>query len=205
MIIVITGPSGCGKSTLAGRMLSEVENLEFSVSYTTREKRETERDGKDYYFVSEDEFKRMIQEGMFVEWAVVHGNYYGTSKEALVGKNAGGDLLLDIDVQGAKQVREKIEGAVLVFILPPLFPVLKKRLEQRAQDSPRVIAKRLEKAREEIEHYREFDYVVINDDLDLAAQELRSVIVGQRCRREVREKDILPILHSFIDGNERGG
>lgn len=201
MIIVITGPSGCGKSTLASRMLSEVENLEFSVSYTTRKKREKEREGKDYYFVSEDEFERMIQDGMFIEWAVVHGNCYGTSKKALEGKNTRGDLLLDIDVQGAKQVREKIEGTVLVFILPPLFPVLKKRLEQRAQDSHAVIAKRLEKAKEEIEHYREFDYIVINDDLDLAVQELKSVIVSQRCRREVREKDILPILHSFIDGD----
>ncbi len=201
MIIVITGPSGCGKSTLASRMLSELENLEFSVSYTTREKRETEREGKDYYFVSEDEFKRMIQDGMFIEWAVVHGNYYGTSNKALEGKKTGGDLLLDIDVQGAKQVREKIEGAVFVFILPPLFPVLKKRLEQRAQDSAPVIEKRLEKAKEEIKHYREFDYVVINDVLDLAVEELKSVIVSQRCRRENREKDILPILHSFIDGN----
>jgi len=201
MLIVITGPSGCGKSTLARRMLSEIENLEFSVSYTTREKRETESEGQDYYFVSEDKFKRMIRDDMFIEWAVVHGNYYGTSKKALEEKNTKGDLLLDIDVQGAEQVREKIEGAVFVFILPPLFPVLKKRLERRAQDSPPVIEQRLEKAKEEIEHYREFDYIVINDDLDLAAEELKSVIISQRCRKEIREKDILPILHSFIGGN----
>lgn len=201
MLIVITGPSGCGKSTLAGRMLSEVENLEFSVSYTTRKKRETEREGKDYHFVSEDNFKMMIRDDMFIEWAVVHGNHYGTTKKALEEKKAGGDLLLDIDVQGAKQVREKIEGAVFVFILPPLFPVLKKRLEQRAQDSPPVIEKRLEKAREEIKSYREFDYVVINDVLDLAVEELKSIIVSQRCRREAREKDIMPILRSFAGGD----
>jgi guanylate kinase len=201
MFIVITGPSGCGKSTLARRMLSEIENLEFSVSYTTREKRETESEGQDYHFVSEDKFKRMIRDDMFIEWAVVHGNYYGTSKKALEEKNTKGDLLLDIDVQGAEQVREKIEGAVFVFILPPLFPALKKRLERRAQDSPPVIEQRLEKAKEEIEHYREFDYIVINDDLDLASEELKSVIISQRCRREIREKDILPILHSFIGGN----
>ncbi len=200
MLIVITGPSGCGKSTLANRVLTELEDMAFSVSFTTREKRATEGEGKDYYFVSEVEFKKMIQDDMLVEWAVVHGNYYGTSRKELEEKTSRGDLLLDIDVQGAKQIREKIEEAVFIFILPPLFPVLKKRLENRGQDSPEAIQKRLEVAKEEIGHYREFDYVVINDNLDTAAEELKSVILSQRCRREIREKDIISILQSFSEG-----
>lgn len=200
-MIVITGPSGCGKSTLANRVLSEMKNVEFSVSFTTRERRKPEREGTDYYFVTEEEFKKMIQDDQFAEWAVVHGNYYGTSKKELAKKNAGHDLLLDIDVQGAKQIHSKLEEAVLIFILPPLFPVLKKRLEGRGQDSPSAIEKRLRVAKEEIRHYREFDYVVINDDLDVATEELKSVITSQRCLRERREKDIIRILESFTEGN----
>jgi guanylate kinase len=199
MLIVITGPSGCGKSTLANLVLEELENVEFSVSYTTRKKRSTELEGEDYYFVSGEKFRRMIQEDKFLEWAVVHGNYYGTPKEELEKKVAGGDLLLDIDVQGAEQVREKLEEAVFIFILPPLFPVLRKRLENRGQDSLPVIEKRLEVAKEEIKHYRKFDYVVINDELDRAVEELKSVILSQRCRREIREKDIIQILRSFAE------
>jgi guanylate kinase len=197
MLIVITGPSGCGKSTLANRMLTELENVEFSVSYTTRRKRSAEIEGKDYYFISEEKFRRMIQEKKFVEWAIVHGNYYGTSKNELEKKAAEGDLLLDIDVQGAEQIRKKHKEAVFIFILPPLFPELRKRLEERGQDSLPIIQKRLEMARDEIQHYREFDYIVINDELSKAAEELKSVLLSQRCRREVREKEIMPILLSF--------
>ena len=201
MLIVITGPSGSGKSTLANRMLEEIENVEFSVSYTTRPKRESEREGKDYHFVSEEEFKSMIREEKLVEWAVVHGNYYGTPKSELPRVTEERTLLLDIDVQGAGQIREKHEEAVFVFILPPLFPVLQKRLETRGQDSPAVIQRRLEVAKKEILQYREFDYVVINDELDKAAEELKSIILSRRCLRENREKEITPILRSFIEGN----
>lgn len=200
MLFVITGPSGCGKSTLVKHMLAELENVEFSVSYTTRQKRGAEIEGKDYYFISEEKFKRMIQEKKFVEWAIVHGNYYGTSKDELEKKETDGDLLLDIDVQGAEQVREKLKEAVFIFILPPLFPELRKRLVEREQDSLPIIQKRLKVARGEIKHYREFDYVVINDELSKAAEELKSVILSQRCRREVREKEIMPILLSFAHG-----
>jgi guanylate kinase len=204
MLIVITGPSGCGKSTLANRMLTELENVEFSVSYTTRRKRSAEIEGKDYYFVSEEKFKGMIQEKKFVEWAIVHGNYYGTAKNELEKKATEGDLLLDIDVQGAEQIRERHKEAVFIFILPPLFPELRKRLEERGQDSLPIIQKRLEMAREEIQHYREFDYIVINDELGKAAEELKSVLLSQRCRREVREKEIMPILLSFAHGGIEG-
>lgn len=202
MLIVITGPSGSGKSTLAKRMVGEIENVEFSISHTTRQKRDAEIEGKDYHFVSEEKFKRMIQEKKLVEWAVVHGNYYGTSKNGLARVSKKVDLLLDIDVQGAGQIREKHMKSVFVFILPPLFPVLQKRLEMRGQDSLPAIQKRLEVAREEIKHYREFDYVVINDELDKAAEELKSVILSRRCLRENREKEIIPILRSFAQGRD---
>jgi len=152
MVIVITGPSGCGKSTLANRMLAELENVEFSVSFTTRKKRDTEIEGKDYYFVSVEKFKKMVQDDKLIEWAIVHGDYYGTSKSELERKAREGDLLLDIDVQGARQIREKNIEAVFIFILPPLFPELRKRLEKRGQDSLPIIQKRLEVAREEIKH-----------------------------------------------------
>lgn len=202
MLIVITGPSGSGKSTLAKRMVGEIENVEFSISHTTRQKRDAEIEGKDYHFVSEEEFKRMIQEKKLVEWAVVHGNYYGTSKNELARVSKKVDLLLDVDVQGAGQIREKHMESVFVFILPPLFPVLQKRLEKRGQDSLPAIQKRLEVAREDIKHYREFDYVVINDELDKAAEELKSVILSRRCLRENREKEIIPILRSFAQGRD---
>jgi len=143
----------------------------------------------------------MIQDEKFVEWAVVHGSYYGTPKKTLETKATDGDLLLDIDVQGAEQIREKHEEAVFIFILPPLFPELRKRLEKRGQDSESVIQKRLEVARAEIQRYREFDYVVINDELTKAVEELKSVILSQRCRREIREKEIMPILRSFAEGD----
>lgn len=201
MFIVITGPSGCGKSTLAHLMLEELENVAFSVSYTTRKKRDTEIEGEDYHFVSTETFEKMIQDEKFVEWAVVHGSYYGTPKKTLERKATDGDLLLDIDVQGAEQIREKHEEAVFIFILPPLFPELRKRLEKRGQDSESVIQKRLEVARAEIQRYREFDYVVINDELTKAVEELKSVILSQRCRREIREKEIMPILRSFAEGD----
>ncbi|UCE40325.1 MAG: guanylate kinase [Candidatus Aminicenantes bacterium] len=201
MLIVITGPSGCGKSTLANLMLTELENVEFSVSYTTRKKRDAEIEGKDYFFVSKETFERMIQKEELAEWAVVHGCYYGTPKNTLERDSVDRDLLLDIDVQGAEQIREKHEGAVFVFILPPVFPELRERLEKRGQDSLPIIQKRLDTAREEIQRYREFDYVVINDELSKAAEELKSVILGQRCRREIREKEILPIMRSFAEGD----
>lgn len=201
MLIVITGPSGCGKSTLANLVLEELENVAFSVSYTTRRKRDTEIEGEDYHFVSPETFEKMIQDDKFVEWAMVHGNYYGTPKNALERKAMGEDLLLDIDVQGAEQIREKHEEAVFIFILPPLFPELRKRLEKRGQDSESIIQKRLGVAREEIKRYREFDYVVVNDELSKAVEELKSVILSQRCRREIREKEIMPILRSFAEGD----
>lgn len=199
MLFVITGPSGCGKSTLAGRVLEELDNIDFSVSYTTRKKRNSEEEGKDYYFVSEGEFKRMIEDMKLVEWAVVHGNYYGTSKRELEKKATKGDILLDIDVQGAHQIKEKFKKTVFVFIMPPLYLELKKRLKKRGEGSPESINERLDVAKKEIRHYHHFDYIIINDLLEKAVEELKSIILSTRCRFDPCKKEIMLILRSFSE------
>lgn len=199
MLFVITGPSGCGKSTLAGRVLEELDNIDFSVSYTTRKKRNSEEEGKDYYFVSEGEFKRMIEDIKLVEWAVVHGNYYGTSKRELEKKATKGDILLDIDVQGAHQIKEKLKKTVFIFIMPPLYLELKKRLEKRGEESPESINERLDVAKKEIRHYHHFDYIIINDLLEKAVEELKSIILSTRCRFDPCKKEIMLILRSFSE------
>ncbi len=201
MLFVMTGPSGCGKSTLAKRVLNELEKVEFSVSFTTRRKRTSEVEGQDYHFISEKEFKRMVQDDCLVEWAEVHGNFYGTAKEELAEKGMRADLLLDIDIQGAKQIKQKYVDAVFIFILPPIFPELRSRLEKRGEEDQEAIRRRLEMAKREIKYYREFDYLVVNDDLEKATEELRSIILSQRCRIDRREEDILPIVKSFSDGD----
>ncbi len=200
MLYVISGPSGCGKSTLVRMALRELEDFEFSISHTTRKKRETEEEGKDYYFVSDEEFRELIEENFFMEWAVVHGNYYGTSRREVERKGIQKDLLLDIDVQGAQQVKEKNKKAVFIFILPPRYDELKRRLMSRGQDSPKVIQKRLDMAKKEIRLYTMFDYIVINDKLEDAALELKSIIRCQGCLLDVRQKEIVPILQSFSEG-----
>lgn len=199
MLFIITGPSGCGKSTLAGRVLEELDNIDFSVSYTTRKKRNSEEEGKDYYFVSEGEFKRMIEDMKMVEWAVVHGNYYGTSKRELEKKATKGDILLDIDVQGAHQIKEKFKKTVFIFIMPPLYLELKKRLEKRSEESPESINERLDVAKKEIRHYHHFDYIIINDLLEKAVEELKSIILSTRCRFDPCKKEIMLILRSFSE------
>ncbi|MGD9345143.1 MAG: guanylate kinase [Candidatus Aminicenantes bacterium] len=200
MLYVVSGPSGCGKSTLVRMVMDRVKDLEFSVSHTTREKRETEREGEDYYFVSKDEFQKLIDVNSFIEWAVVHGHHYGTSKREIERKATQKNLLLDIDVQGAKQVQEKHKKAVFIFILPPRYDELKKRLKSRGQDSPKAVEKRLEMAKKEIRSYPMFDYIIINDKLEEAVEELQSIIVSQRCLLDVRQKEIVPILQSFSEG-----
>lgn len=200
MIFVVCGPSGCGKSTLIGRVLARHPDLRFSVSHTTRPRRMGERDGREYHFVSRAAFERMIARGRFVEWAVVHGCQYGTSKAEVEAKGKRGDLVLDVDVQGARSIRARFKDAVSIFVLPPRCAELRKRLFARGLDDPGTIRARLANARREIRHYREFDFVVINDDLTEAVGELEAVILGQRCRRQTREKAIRPILRSFRAG-----
>lgn len=197
MLFVITGPSGCGKSTLARRVLEEAENLDFSVSYTTRKKRDSETEGKDYYFVSKEVFDDMIKTNKLVEWAMVHGNYYGTSRREIEKKGINKDLLLDIDVEGAHQIKEKVKKAVFIFILPPSYKELKARLEKRGGEASASIARRLETAKKEIRHYPGFDYIVINDKLERAVRELAAIIVSTKCRLEWQKKEIAPIIRSF--------
>ena len=200
MFFVISGPSGCGKSVLVRQVLEEIDSVEFSVSYTTRKRRNLEIEGKDYYFVNEDEFKRMIDKQKLIEWAIVHGNHYGTSRREVEKKGTGKDLLLDIDVQGAQQVIKKVKKAAFIFILPPGFQELKRRLEKRGDESPALIKRRLEMAQKEVRHYPEFDFILINDRLDKAVQDLKAIILSRRCRLDIQQKVILPILKSFAEG-----
>jgi guanylate kinase len=204
MIFVVSGPSGCGKSTLIGRVLDRRRDLRFSVSHTTRPRRKGERDGREYHFVTPPAFERMAARGRFAEWAVVHGRLYGTSKAEIASKGRGGDLVLDVDIQGARSIRALYEDAVTVFVLPPRYAELRRRLRARGLDAPDAIRTRLANARREIGHYREFEYLVINDDLERAAAELEAVVVGQRCRREARERAVAPILRSFRTAPARG-
>ena len=200
MLFVITGPSGCGKSTLIRKVRRSLGDLEFSVSHTTRAPRPSEKDGIDYYFVAEKAFERMVRAKRFIEWARVHGHLYGTSRAEVDRKSRRRDVVLDIDVQGARQVRTRIPGAVHIFIMPPVASELRRRLERRHEDSPEAVALRLRNAGAEIRAYGEFDYVVINDDLAKAAADLKAVIVASRHKTGAMAGDLKQVLRSFKKG-----
>ena len=197
MLFVVTGPSGCGKSTIIRGALQGLDRLRFSVSHTTRPKRSAEKNGREYYFISEEEFEGMIAAGAFLEWASVHGHYYGTSKAEIESKSGPADIVLDIDVQGASQVKDLDLPALFIFVVPPRFKDLKDRLEQRAQDDPEAIRQRLETAVREVESVPEFDYAIINDRLDQAVEDLKAVVRADRCRVEARAVDLETVLKSF--------
>ncbi|HZR33214.1 MAG TPA: guanylate kinase [Terriglobales bacterium] len=183
-VYIISAPSGSGKSTLVDELRKSVHNLDFSISYTTRSPRGSERDGCEYYFVSVDRFEEMIRRDEFLEHANVFGNYYGTAKRFLTeAKEAGHDLLLDIDVQGAAQVKQKIQDAVSIFVLPPDKPTLEQRLRRRSLDSDQVIQRRLIGAAKEIENYHFYDYILINDRLEQSIDELRAIFLAERLPR----------------------
>lgn len=176
-IFVVCAPSGAGKSTLCTQIRKLTPSLSYSVSYTTRAARKGEEDGSDYFFVTIEEFKKGIKEDQWAEWAKVHDNYYGTSKKYLEDALIKGlNILLEIDVQGAKQIKEKIPEAVSIFILPPSFDELRNRLEKRGTETKEVIEKRLKAAKGEIAQSKDFDYQVINDDFDTAAKELMDIM-----------------------------
>ncbi|MBS3731696.1 MAG: guanylate kinase [Desulfobacterales bacterium] len=180
-LFILSAPSGTGKSTLCKRILSRFPDMRYSVSYTTRPPRTGETEGADYHFISREEFERRIREGRWAEWAEVHGNYYGTSADLLEADlTAGHDILLDIDVNGARQIREKFPESVAVFIMPPSMEVLRHRLEKRSSDPPEVIAGRLKAAEEEIACSSEYTHVIINDELETAAAELIELIESYR-------------------------
>jgi len=197
-VFIISAPSGSGKSTLVNHLMGTVPNLMFSVSYTTRPRRGQEVEGQNYHFVSREAFEEMLSRDEFLESAQVFGNYYGTHRSILDSAQAvGKDLVLDIDVQGARQLKAKIPAAVTVFILAPSRVVLEQRLRLRSEDREEVIARRLKEAAEEIRRYEDYDYVLINRDLDEAQASLCAIVRAERARRTRIEDQIRPILETF--------
>ncbi len=219
IVYIVSAPSGSGKSTLVNELFKMVRSLDFSISYTTRPPRGSEQNGKEYFFVSREEFKAMIAAREFLEHAEVFGNYYGTARRFLREAEArGNDLLLDIDVQGAEQIKQKIPNAVSIFILPPDREKLEWRLRSRGLDSEEVIRRRLDTARREIENYSKYDYILVNNLLEQSADELKDIVLAERllrsgarpsgeeaqrvetaqaCRLEQARERVQPILASF--------
>jgi len=216
-VFIISAPSGSGKSTLVNVVWRTIPDLQFSISYTTRTPRGTEKDGCEYFFISRERFEEMIRNQEFLEHADVFGNYYGTAKSFLSkAESANKDLLLDIDVQGAEQIKRKLPEAISIFIMPPNRAELERRLRERSQDSEPVIQKRLKAAGREIENYRKYDYILVNDRLEDSVSTLEAILLSERLKRNgradeklsaraekcrldrIRER-IQPILKSFGD------
>ena len=223
ILFLISAPSGSGKSTLVNQLRSLVENLEFSVSYTTRPPRGSEEEAREYHFISREEFQRMIEADEFLEYADVFGNYYGTARSSLTHAfDKDKDVLLDIDVQGAAQVRRKVPDAVTIFLMPPSPEILAYRLRNRSRAEgavqEEIIRRRLARARDEIENYREYDYILVNDILDRAVEEMAAIVAAERmgrnhgqqagddeeliakaekCRQRNSEARIKPVLQAF--------
>lgn len=186
-LFIVAAPSGAGKSSLVNAVLAKEPGIVLSISFTSRGPRPGERHAQHYHFVSKEEFERMIAAGDFFEHALVHGDYKGTARQSVEPQLAAGkDVLLEIDWQGARQVRAKMPDSVSVFILPPSMDALQTRMRNRGQDSEEVIARRLAAAREEMSHVGEFDYVIVNEHFDAAAAELRSIFVAHRLRQAVQ-------------------
>jgi guanylate kinase len=188
ILFIISAPSGSGKSTLVNQLRTLVGGLEFSVSYTTRAPRGSEEKDREYHFIDRPEFERMIAAGEFLEYAEVFGNYYGTARRTLQDAERNGkDILLDIDVQGAAQVRERLPDAVSIFVMPPTPEILATRLRNRSRAEghveQEVIERRLAKAKQEIENYRQYGYILVNDILDRAVEELEAIVSSERIRR----------------------
>jgi guanylate kinase len=178
-LIVIAAPSGAGKTTLVHALLRRMPDIAFSVSHTTRIRRDNEVDGKDYFFVNDDKFRRMIDAGEFLEYALVFDHWYGTSEaEVRRRRDTGQTVLLEIDWQGAQQIRERVSDAKTIFIVPPSVEALETRLKSRATDSDEVIARRLRDSVSDLKHWDEFDYIIVNDDADRAADQLADIVAG---------------------------
>ena len=198
ILFVISSPSGGGKGTLIRRLLDAVPGVSYSVSWTTRPPRPGEQDGVNYHFVSAEEFERMRAADGFLEWAVVHGHLYGTARSVIEQDlNEGHDIILEIDVQGAATVRATMSSVVTVFILPPSFEVLRARLSARMTERPEELELRLQNARAEVEQYRRFDYLVLNDEVERAAAQLASIVWAERARRERQEWVARRVLATF--------
>lgn len=197
-MIVVSAPSGAGKTTILARVLRDLGGIRFSVSHTTRAPRGVERDGVEYHFVDEAAFERLREAGGLLEWAEVHGNLYGTGVAEIERASAAGvDILLDLDVQGAAQVRDRVEDAVTVFILPPSYEVLEHRLRGRGQDDEATIRRRLAAAGREIDAFVNYDFAIVNDDLDACVEELKSIVRAARCRVAVVSERARAIERTF--------
>lgn len=197
-VFIISAPSGSGKSTIVKRVLARDSRLVFSISYTTRAPRGAEKPGENYHYITREEFQQSVQHGEYLEWAEVFGNYYGTHRRVWdQARHEGKDLLLDIDVQGAQQLKEKIPDAVSIFVLAPSRTVLEQRLRARGEDAEQVVQKRLAGAAREIRNYARYDYVVVNDQVDEAVANLEAIIRAERLRRIRMEERMKPILATF--------
>ena len=197
-VFIVSAPSGSGKSTLVSRLLRRDPLIDFSVSYTTRSRRGNEVEGQSYHYISREDFEQRIKRGEFLEYADVFGNYYGTHSSVLErARAAGRDLILDIDVQGARQLRQSIPQAVSIFILAPSRETLEVRLRARSEDSEEVIRRRLRKAAEEIRSYEMYDYVLVNDDLNRSVDTLAGIVAAERVRRARVEQQVKAILATF--------
>lgn len=197
-LFVVSSPSGGGKGTIIRHVLAVVENLSYSVSYTTRAPRSGEVDGREYFFVNRTTFEEMIEGGEFLEWACVHGNLYGTARRQIAQQTAAGiDIILEVDVQGAASVRQLLMDSVSVFILPPSYEVLRQRLLARGTDTPPELELRLRNAPEELRQYSAFDYVIINDQIDRAAGQLASIIYAERARCIRQEGLVRDVIRKF--------
>jgi guanylate kinase len=199
-VFIISAPSGSGKSTIVSRLMARDPRLRFSVSYTTRKLRGSEKPGESYIYISRKEFEERRERGEFLEQAEVFGNYYGTNRNVLEqAEREGKDLILDIDVQGARQLKESLPEAVTIFILAPSRDILEQRLRARSEDSEEVIQRRLKDAAEEIRNYKQYDYVLVNHQLEESVATLAAIVKAERVRRIRMEKQIQPILRTFED------
>jgi len=198
ILFVVSSPSGGGKGTLIQRVLKKVPNLSYSVSFTTRAPRSGEVDGLEYFFVTPDKFDQMVAANEFLEWAYVHGKQYGTARQQVVAEvSAGRDIILEVDVQGAASVRELIPDSVSIFILPPSFAVLKRRLQARGTDSPEELDLRLRNAPVELKNYSAFEYLILNDDADRAAEQLTAIVHAERARLSRQEARVKRLVEEF--------
>jgi guanylate kinase len=197
-VFIVSAPSGSGKSTLVNRLLASDPRLRFSISYTTRKPRGQEVPGENYHFIEREEFEARILKGEFLEHADVFGNYYGTHRSVLDEARAEEkDLVLDIDVQGARQLKDSIPDAVSIFILAPSREILENRLRSRSEDSEAVIRRRLQEAAKEIESYQDYDYVIVNDDLERSVATLSAIVHAERVKRVRVERQVQAILATF--------
>lgn len=197
ILFVVSAPSGAGKTSLCKTMTQDLEHLQFSISYTTRPARVGEVDGKDYFFIDEADFQKRIEQGDFIEWAKVHGHLYGTSQSQLRKWTAdGSDVILDIDSQGAMQLKAQTNEGVYIYVLPPSFATLEERLTARGSESSEEMSRRLEKAKDEIKHYKQYQYLIINKVYESAIDDLKSVILAERVR--MRPEDHQWIEDKFI-------